>query len=47
MGRSIAGTKENIRKMTRADILDYKKKNYVAEKTLVVAVGKVDKEKSF
>jgi predicted Zn-dependent peptidase len=47
MGRSIAGTKENIRKMTRADILDYKKKNYVAEKTLVVAVGKVDKEKAF
>lgn len=47
MGRSIAGTKENIRKMTRADILDYKKKNYVAEKTLVVAVGKVDKKKAF
>lgn len=47
MGRPIAGTKENIRKMTRVDILDYKKKNYVAEKTLVVAVGNVDKGKAF
>jgi len=40
-GRSIAGTKENIKKMTRNDILDYKEKNYVASKTLVVVTGKI------
>lgn len=46
-GRSIAGTKENIKKMTRNDIVNYKKKNYVAEKTLVVVAGKIDKKEVF
>jgi predicted Zn-dependent peptidase len=46
-GRSIAGTKENIKKMTRNDIINYKKKNYVAEKTLVVVAGKIDKKEVF
>ena len=33
--------------MTRNDIVNYKKKNYVAEKTLVVVAGKIDKKEVF
>jgi predicted Zn-dependent peptidase len=40
-GRPLGGTKEGIKKMTRVDILDYKGKNYVASKTVVVVAGKI------
>lgn len=41
-GRSIAGPQENIRRMTRQDFIDYKKKHYTAGATTVVVAGKID-----
>ena len=38
-GRSIAGTKETIKKMTRADIIAYRNLLYIAPKTTVVVAG--------
>jgi len=38
-GRSIAGTKETIKKMTRADIVAYRNLHYIAPKTTVVVAG--------
>lgn len=38
-GRSIAGTKEIIAKITRNDIMAYRKIHYIAPKTTVVVVG--------
>lgn len=43
-GRSILGTKENIRRFKREDFLNYKKKHYVAEATVVVVAGKFDEK---
>lgn len=45
-GYSIAGPKENIRKFTRKDFLDYHKKHYHAEKTVVVVTGNIDEKKA-
>lgn len=38
-GRSIAGEKEIIKKLTRQDIVDYRKKHYLASATTVIASG--------
>ncbi len=40
-GWSVAGTKENIEKITREDVINYRKKHYVAGKTVVVVSGGV------
>lgn len=44
-GWDIAGPKENIKKMTREDLIKYHDANYVAESTLVVIAGKFDELK--
>lgn len=41
-GWNIAGTRENVRAMTRADFVKYKTAHYVPEATIVVVAGKVD-----
>ncbi len=38
-GMTVLGPKENIKKFIRKDFLDYHKKHYVAEKTIVVVAG--------
>lgn len=38
-GWSVAGTKENIEKITRDEVLNYRKRHYVAGKTVVVVSG--------
>lgn len=43
-GRSILGTKENITRMTRADIAAYRAEHYVASATTVFVSGNVDPE---
>jgi predicted Zn-dependent peptidase len=43
-GWNIAGTRENVRAMTRADFVKYKKEHYVPKATTVVVAGQV-KEK--
>lgn len=40
-GRSIAGSKENIKKFTRQDFLSYHRKHYLASKTIIVVSGDV------
>ncbi|MDR1300329.1 MAG: insulinase family protein [Candidatus Nomurabacteria bacterium] len=44
-GRNIAGTRENIRKMTRQDFIDYKRKHYTAGATTVVVCGRINEQK--
>lgn len=41
-GWSILGTKENIKKTTQSDFIEYRKKHYVAEATTVVISGNFD-----
>lgn len=41
-GWPIAGTKENIRKISREDLSQYRKNQYVAENTIVAVAGKID-----
>lgn len=41
-GRPILGPAENIKKFSRADFVDYRKKHYIAEKTIVIVAGDVD-----
>lgn len=43
-GRNIAGTKEIVRKMTREDFIKYKKSHYVAQSTVIVVAGSINKE---
>jgi predicted Zn-dependent peptidase len=43
-GWSIAGEKENIAMMQRADIVEYLKRHYVAENTTIVVAGKFNKK---
>jgi predicted Zn-dependent peptidase len=43
-GWNIAGTRENVRAMTRADFVKYKKEHYVPKATTVIVAGQV-KEK--
>jgi predicted Zn-dependent peptidase len=40
-GWTIAGPKENIQKMERKDFVEYRKAQYVAEKTVIVVAGNV------
>jgi predicted Zn-dependent peptidase len=44
-GRSVLGPRKNIRKMTKQDFVDYKKKHYTAGAVTVVVSGKVDEPK--
>jgi predicted Zn-dependent peptidase len=41
-GWPIIGTRKNIRKIHRSDIISYKHRNYVASSTVVVVAGKID-----
>jgi predicted Zn-dependent peptidase len=45
-GWNIAGTKENVKKMTRKDFLKYRKNNYVAEGTIVLVAGDINEKKA-
>jgi predicted Zn-dependent peptidase len=45
-GWNIAGTKENVRKMTRKDFLKYRQENYVAKGTVVLAAGDINEKKA-
>ncbi len=42
--RPIIGPKENIKSFLRKDFVNYRKKHYVAEKTLIVVAGKIDEK---
>lgn len=44
-GRSVAGPIENIKKFQRKDFVNYRKKHYVADKTIVIVSGDVDEKK--
>ncbi|MBU6370717.1 MAG: insulinase family protein [Patescibacteria group bacterium] len=41
-GWPIAGTKENVRRMTRRDFIDYRMRHYVAPATTVIVAGRID-----
>jgi predicted Zn-dependent peptidase len=41
-GRNIAGTKENVRKMTRNDFVKYKTAHYVPSATTIVVAGNIN-----
>lgn len=43
-GWSIAGPKENILKMRRADFIDYRNKHYVAKATTVIVAGRFNEK---
>ncbi len=43
-GRPIIGSKENIRSFKRTDFVNYRKRHYVAEKTIVVVAGKINEK---
>ncbi len=43
-GWNIAGTRENVRAMTRKDFVDYKHAHYVPKATVVVVAGKVNEK---
>ena len=43
-GWNIAGTRENVRAMTRADFVNYKHAHYVPKATVVVVAGKVSEK---
>ncbi|MBI2048165.1 MAG: insulinase family protein, partial [Parcubacteria group bacterium] len=45
-GRPIAGTRRTIRNMSRAEIVSYKQKHYVASSTVVVVAGKYDEREA-
>lgn len=45
LSRTILGPAENIRKFSRAQILDYRSKHYYGENIVVAAVGNYDAEK--
>ncbi|MEK7652398.1 MAG: pitrilysin family protein [Patescibacteria group bacterium] len=40
-GWNILGTKENIKKIKKEDFIEYRKKHYVAKKTVVVVAGNI------
>lgn len=43
-GWNIAGTRENVRTMTRKDFVEYKKAHYVPKATTVIVAGKVSEK---
>lgn len=47
MSRPIIGTKESVLRMTRKDFVEYHKKYYVPENTVVVVSGSFDQKKMF
>ena len=44
-GMLLVGTKKNIKKFKRKDFLEYRKKRYTAQNTIVVIAGKFDEKK--
>ncbi|TSD02716.1 MAG: M16 family peptidase [Parcubacteria group bacterium Athens0714_16] len=46
-GRSVLGSKENIKKIAREDFIKYKEKHYVAKKTVVVVAGNINPKDVF
>lgn len=46
-GWSIAGPKENIRKLKRQDLINYRKDHYVAKGTLLVVAGNFEEKKLY
>src|ERR1044072_1220863 len=42
LGRSLTGTPETLDGMRRDDLIDYKKKNYVTDSTLIAVAGNID-----
>lgn len=46
-GWSIAGPKENIRKLNRQDLIEYRKAHYVASSTVLVVSGRFDEKKLY
>ncbi len=46
-GRSTLGTKDNIQKMVRDNFVEYKKKHYVADNTVVIVAGNVTSEEVY
>lgn len=46
-GRTISGTRENVRSMKRADFLAYRKEHYVASATTVVVAGNIEPAHAF
>lgn len=44
VGRTIIGPKENIRKFTREDFVNYQKKHYIPQKTVVVVAGNFEEK---
>lgn len=45
LGRPLTGTPENIKRMTREDILHFKDSKYKAKNTVIALAGKVDHDK--
>jgi len=45
-GWSVAGTKENVKKMTKKDFVDYRNKFYVSGATTIVVAGNFDEQKT-
>ena len=43
-GWRIAGTKENVQKINRTEIIDYRNKHYVASATTIVVAGKINEK---
>lgn len=46
-GRNIAGSKSNIRKMTRNNFVDYKTSHYIASNTLIVVSGNINNDEVY
>lgn len=45
-GRDIAGTKESVNAIARADLISYLKSQYVAANTIISIAGKIDEKKA-
>lgn len=45
-GWNTAGTKDNIKKLTREDFINYRAKHYLADSTIVVVAGSFDEEET-
>jgi predicted Zn-dependent peptidase len=44
VGRTVLGTKETIKSLSRKDVINYRRKHYVSSKTTVVVAGKINEE---
>ncbi len=45
-GWSVSGTKENIRRMSRRDFIDYRSKHYIGPKTIIILAGNISLKKA-